>query len=521
MEIEKVNNFADGLRKHLLKRFASAQEQHDALTAGGSDEADLQALRAQLAECSGGLYDFESFININYLAFSKILKKHDKMSSCPCRAPYLLRIQRETFARQCLPELIKGISDLHASLEAMASQPGTPEMTGGGGGSGEKKSKHGQFDSAQKGGTTFIRSTRKFWVATADVLKVKTFLLRHLPVYKFTAGATDSDLVTSIYYDSPSRRLYDGRLKKFEGAIALRVRWYGPSPADEDTVFIERKVHREDWFNEGRSSTKERFPVRADEVAPLINGVISTDELRARLEKRNFKGSIDDAVALADEIQRVAKEHGLRPSLRTHYLRTAFQKTGDASVRISLDTDLCMSIETCEEHEWRRSAPLTSLAQLTHFPHAVLELKLQLASDGSGVPPEPPAWVTELLSSGVLIASPKFSKFVHGTAMLYRGDNPFDGNPPVRELPYWWSSEVRPMWDIMGESKSAVGKAMTKGHKGAKGDQNGNGSAGGKANGNRVFAEKIQPGPLATPAEWHIALRRFFESIVTCGNKDL
>ena len=133
-----MNNFADGLRKDLLKRFESAQ-QHDALTAGGSDEADLQALREQLAECSGGLYDFEGFININYLAFSKILKKHDKMSSCPCRAPYLLRIQRETFARQCLPELIKGISDLHASLEAMASQPGTPEMTGGGGGLDERR----------------------------------------------------------------------------------------------------------------------------------------------------------------------------------------------------------------------------------------------------------------------------------------------------------------------------------------------------------------------------------------------
>lgn len=53
----------------------------------------------------------------NYLAFSKILKKHDKLSSCPCRAPYLLRIQRETFAATAVPELIKGISDVHASLE--------------------------------------------------------------------------------------------------------------------------------------------------------------------------------------------------------------------------------------------------------------------------------------------------------------------------------------------------------------------------------------------------------------------
>jgi hypothetical protein len=225
-----------------------------------------------MLECSEALQNFEDFININYLAFSKILKKHDKLSSCPCRAPYLLRIQRETFARQCLPELIKGISDLHASLVVRSSQPGTPEQTREDSTpeDAEKKKKGGVFDSAQKGGTTFIRSTRKYWVATADVLKVKTFLLRRLPVYKvcglplmtclackcspqrsrlpvykFTDGATDSDLVTSIYFDSPGRQLYEGRLKKFDGAIALRVRWYGPTPAHDDIVYMERKVHRE------------------------------------------------------------------------------------------------------------------------------------------------------------------------------------------------------------------------------------------------------------------------------------
>lgn len=30
-------------------------------------------------------------------------------------------------------------------------------------------------------------------------------------------------------------------------------------------------MHREDWFNEGRTSTKERFPLRADEVVPLLS----------------------------------------------------------------------------------------------------------------------------------------------------------------------------------------------------------------------------------------------------------
>lgn len=144
----------------------------------------------------------------------------------------------------------------------------------------------------------------------AAVLKVKMFLLTHLPIYKFTDGVTDGDLVSSVYFDNgkrgalpppplalaarrpprrahtfPARRvrtlalaarcccrllqarqgrrcrrrvygrggdrrhlhtevdaltltptctrpiraaeLYQGRLKKYDRAIALRIRWYG------------------------------------------------------------------------------------------------------------------------------------------------------------------------------------------------------------------------------------------------------------------------------------------------------
>jgi len=61
---------------------------------------------------------------------------------------------------------------------------------------------------------------------------------------------------------------------------------------------------------------------------------------------------------------------------------------------------------------------------VTQFPHAVLEVKLQLATGASM-----PDWVADLLSSGCLREMPKFSKFVHGTAFLKRS--------AVRELPYW------------------------------------------------------------------------------------
>ena len=485
VEILKVNKFADGLRKQLVDQFQALLREHK-IWAKEQDPAKAVALRSELNECSEALQRFEDFINLNYIAFSKILKKHDKLSSCPCRAPYLLRIQRETFARHSLTELIKGISDLGAKLAAPADAPADAAPGG-------------TFDALQKGGTTFIRSTRKYWVSTENVLKVKTFLLRHLPIYKFTDGATDSDLVSSIYFDSPSRELYEGRLKKFDGAIALRIRWYGHTPADEDTVFVERKVHREDWFNEGRASTKERFPLRADEVMPLLSGGLSDLELRTRLVERKFSGSVDDALELAAEVRRVANEQALRPSIRTHYMRTAFQKKGDATVRISLDTDLCMSTELCQQDEWKRSGPLTSLAQLTHFPLAVLELKLQLASDGVSTP-EPPEWIAELLESGCLIDAPKFSKFVHGTAMLYReppSGRVIDGFPPVCELPYWWADDVRVLW-----RNSSADDLLLKGVK-------------------HKHVASLEPGSSrhgAGELVVHNPLQRLFEWLITCGN---
>jgi SPX domain protein involved in polyphosphate accumulation len=59
-----------------------------------------------------------------------------------------------------------------------------------------------------------------------------------------------------------------GRLDKTPGAIALRLRWYGPG--DPKLVFVERKTHNDKWT--GEVSVKERFTVDASEVPLLLNG---------------------------------------------------------------------------------------------------------------------------------------------------------------------------------------------------------------------------------------------------------
>jgi VTC domain len=51
---------------------------------------------------------------------------------------------------------------------------------------------------------------------------------------------------------------------------------------------------------------------------------------------------------------------------------------------------------------------------ITRFPHAVLEVKLSLPE---GTPK--PAWVEELICSGMVSEVHKFSKFIHGVCTLF------------------------------------------------------------------------------------------------------
>ena len=130
-------------------------------------------------------------------------------------------------------------------------------------------------------------------------------------------------------------------------------------------------------------------------------------------------------------MQAAAEAKQLQPTLRTVHMRTAFQVPYDASVRCSLDTSLCMLSEnprdgaTCKaSNRWFRDPRSPCTAPSSRFPHAVLEIKLAL-DPGE----DPPAWVDDPIRSGCLTEVPKFSKFMHGCAVLF---------PDIaQEVPYW------------------------------------------------------------------------------------
>lgn len=107
----------------------------------------------------------------------------------------------------------------------------------------------------------------------------------------------------------------------------------------------------------------------------------------AELEKMRSKGKSAEEITewnnLVSEICQAINSKQLKPTMRTQYMRTAFQIPFDATVRISLDTNLCLINErtgdTATGQRWyrdpKKAVPLT---EITRFPHAVLEVKLEV-----------------------------------------------------------------------------------------------------------------------------------------------
>lgn len=263
--------------------------------------------------------------------------------------------------------------------------------------------------------------------------------MKHLPVLVFNASKefeAEDSAISSIYYDNPDTwEFYMGRLKKTEGAEAIRLRWYGGM--DTETIFIERKTHREDWT--GEKSVKARFSLKEKHVNAFLGGKMTVESVFEKIRREGKKGEkeIADLEQLAREIQYRVITRQFVPVTRSFYNRTAFQLPGDARVRISLDTELTMIREDnldgrqrCGKN-WRRTDigidyPFSQLPseEIERFPYAVLEVKLQTQAGQDS-----PEWVRELIRSHLVEAVPKFSKFIHGTATLFP--------TRIHLLPFW------------------------------------------------------------------------------------
>ncbi|KAL1982998.1 hypothetical protein VTN96DRAFT_613 [Rasamsonia emersonii] len=429
-ELDKVFTFQKIKSEEIIRRIQTSEREVNEvvsrLDAGPGrpnrpTDEDFLLLEADLSDIIADVHDLAKFTQLNYTGFQKIIKKHDKQTGWFLKPVFAARLNAKPFFKDNYDAFVVKLSRLYDLVRTK----GNPV----------------KGDSAAGGGQqNFIRQTTKYWVHRDNITEVKLLILKHLPVLVFNPSKEFEEkdsAISSIYFDNPETwELYTGRLKKTEGAEAIRLRWYGGM--ENDQIFVERKTHREDWT--GEKSVKARFPMKEKHVNAFLSGRMTVEQVFEKMRKEGKKSEqqIADWEQLAREIQYRVISRKFRPVVRTFYHRTAFQLPGDARVRISLDTELCMIREDSLDGKrragdnWRRmdigiDFPFSQLPpeDIVRFPYAVLEVKLQTQAGQ-----EPPKWIRDLTASHLVEAVPKFSKFIHGCATLFPDR--------IHLLPFWF-----------------------------------------------------------------------------------
>lgn len=445
VQLEKVNAFQADTSKRLreqtsgcegrINRLVSSSDAEDTGQGPGKqssqDEGDvLRSTLVKLDEITKEVNELEKYSRINFTGFLKAAKKHDRRRGSKYRVRPLLQVRLAA-----LPFNSEDYSPLLYRLSAMYSfvrqrlhgdSERTPSMT-------ESKS----------GAETY--KSQKFWVHPENILEVKTYILRRLPVLVYNpqtskiieSGQSDPS-ITSLYFDNSQFVLYDNKVSRGPGASSLRLRWFGHL-GEKPEIFFEKKT-----VDGNGDSEETRFPIKEKYVKSFITGEYKLEKTVKKLRER--QGSDDDDVTQLknsiEDIQSFIKDNDLQPMLRANYTRTAFQIPGDDRVRISLDTDMAFiredsldSDRPCRNpEEWHRKEideaemefPFSAIRQgeISRFPFALLEIRVR-----DGATKRTNEWVEDLMSSHLVKEAPKFSKFVHGIAQLFEDY--------VNSFPFW------------------------------------------------------------------------------------
>jgi SPX domain protein involved in polyphosphate accumulation len=139
-----------------------------------SNAAVNEKLANETDEIAEDFLRLEKYVNINFMGFHKILKKHDKhISATPIKAFYVARMHGQAWVRGDYSDVVVRLSSIYSTL-----RNDTPSQE--------------SEDASQ----SFLRSTTKYWVKTEDVSRVKYAILRHLPVFlqKTSTGESDSQM---------------------------------------------------------------------------------------------------------------------------------------------------------------------------------------------------------------------------------------------------------------------------------------------------------------------------------------
>ena len=437
VQLDKVHQHQVDTANALRDRTTACEQDLQRTTDGsGSDEESKKKIAQdslkELDAITKEITELKKFSRVNYTGFLKAAKKHDRRRGQRYRVRPLLqvRLAQTPFNSEDYQPLLYRLSTMYTWARQVLE--------------GEEADRK-ESSTSDRPKDTY--KAFKFWVHQDNILEVKTFILRRLPVLVYNPqsmkdldSSQKDPTMTSIYFDNDKFELYQAKVDKTDNAGSLRLRWTGQL-ADKPEILLEKKV-----VSEEKGSRDIRIQMKQKHIEPFIRGNYKMEKQIAKLEERlgsdaeqvkTFKNNVE-------EIQAFISDKKLEPVVRAVYTRSAFQIPGDDRIRVSLDTDLALIREDAldtdrpcrDPDDWHRSDidnnrmefPFSSIkkGEIDRFEHAVLEIKVKDTKYTRNN-----AWLADLMSSHLVKEAPSFSKFVHGVAELFEDY--------VNSFPFWLS----------------------------------------------------------------------------------
>mmetsp|Transcript_22111 Transcript_22111/g.50586 ORF Transcript_22111/g.50586 Transcript_22111/m.50586 type:complete len:660 (+) Transcript_22111:58-2037(+) len=473
-ELRKVNHFACMKHEAIFLDLRSVCEDINSKMEQAWD-AEIGAqviieLKERIEALGSEIVNLDFFVRLNYKGFTTVTRKLDAVSGMASNQLFLAKLQQEPFCTVRFDDIL--------ILLGLAWMRWRTLLTRG---------SEQSADATWKPPESFVRNTAKYWVRPEKVTLLKTRILPHMPYLLFNASVRDqerlldpyalleldnkladastasqamngtmeeSQLLSSIYFDSLDGSCYQDRILRKEGARLVRFRWYGENTGDPNTeVYVERKVHHEGWTKD--SSSKDRCVVPQSDIYKFMK---CDFDIEAYFKSVAAKGVSPKAVkamkGIAEEVTKLIEERQLQPMIRTSYYRSAFQLATDNKVRISLDTQMTLLNEFQGAghpvQNWCH-VPSDKLSEedVNRFPYAILEIKLQNVAEN-------PPWLQQLLKDVDAVQVHKFSKFQHALAFIHPSR--------VSIVPHWykdfkdWSDGRRA---AMKNGKSLVARSIS------------------------------------------------------------
>jgi SPX domain protein involved in polyphosphate accumulation len=429
VQLDRVNAFQAETSRQLRERTSACEEKLGPLLSKDGDhptKADEEKRKEiasevlqELNQITKEVSELEKYSRINFTGFLKAAKKHDRKRGARYRVRPILqvRLSQLPFNSEDYSPLLNRLSAMYTFVRQILS----PDI-------GSKKDP--TTTDLRFGQDTY--TFYKFWVHSDNVVEVKTYILRHLPVLLYNP-TTSKELhvsqadptMTSLYFDNAAFNLYNQKVSRAPDAGSLRLRWTG-NLSDAPSIFLEKKLVTDD-----DRSREARVQIKKKHVKAFLAGEYKLEKQLNRMtdQSQGSSRNVENIKSDIDELQAFIKENNFQPMIRANYSRTAFQIPGNDRLRISLDTNLALIREDtldpdrpCRDpSDWHRhdiddanmSYPFGSInkGEIVRFPHAILEIKLR----GGGKSME---WLNDLMASHLVKEAPRFSKFVHGVAEL-------------------------------------------------------------------------------------------------------